>query len=191
MRRRAGCDPAAGTELAINVLRDCPPPAGAVVAGFWPLPGEIDLLPLLHELAARNVPLCLPVTPARGNPLTFRAWRPGEPLAPGRFGTMHPQGEDVTPTFILTPLLAFDANGNRLGYGAGYYDRTFAALPTAFRLGCAFAAQQFPHVPHSPQDVQLHAIATEAGVWNVKQGQGALPPGPPPRAKPLEPGPGR
>jgi 5-formyltetrahydrofolate cyclo-ligase len=171
LRRRAGCDPALGAQLAAHVLRDCAPAEGAIVAGFWPLQGEIDVLPLLRTLAGRAFRLCLPVTPARGNALTFRAWRPGDDLVLGRFGTMHPEGEALTPDFILTPLLAFDPAGNRLGYGAGYYDRTFAALPAAFRLGCAFAAQKFPHVPHTPHDIKLHAIATEAGVERVNASQ--------------------
>jgi 5-formyltetrahydrofolate cyclo-ligase len=75
----------------------------------------------------------------------------------------------MTPDFILVPLLAFDANGNRLGYGAGYYDRTFAALPNAFRLGCAFAAQEFGEIPVGPEDVMLHAVATEDGVKRFLQ----------------------
>ena len=70
----------------------------------------------------------------------------------------------MTPAFILVPLLAFDSQGNRLGYGAGYYDRTFATLPNAFRLGCAFAAQEFDEIPTGPNDAKLHAIATENGL---------------------------
>jgi len=62
------------------------------------------------------------------------------------------------------PLLGFDAAGNRLGYGAGYYDRTLADLPGAFRLGCAFAAQEFEKIPVGDADVKLHAVATEARI---------------------------
>ncbi len=171
LARRAALDPAVGADLARHVLRDCRPPPEAIVAGFWPLQGEINVLPLLQALALAGQALCLPVTPERGQPLTFRSWRPGDYLARGRFNTMHPEGEELVPDFILTPLLAFDAEGNRLGYGAGYYDRTFEALPAAFRLGCAFAAQQFPAIPHNPRDIPLHAIATEAAVLRFSAGQ--------------------
>ncbi len=164
MARRAAGDPAAGAALAAQVLRHCPPPPGAIIAGFWPLQGEIDTRPLMNALATAGWPICLPVTPKRGFPLTFRAWKPGDTLVPGRFNTKHPTGEEQKPDFILVPLLAFDAAGNRLGYGGGYYDRTFATLPTAYRLGCAFAAQQTNHVPNGPNDVKLHAIATESSV---------------------------
>jgi 5-formyltetrahydrofolate cyclo-ligase len=170
LERRARCNPAVGEKLAEHVLRDCPPPAGAIVAGFWPLDGEINIYPLLEALAAKGQLLCLPVTPKKGSPLIFHAWSPGGPLHPGRFGTMQPsQNAEMAPDFILTPLLAFDRFGNRLGYGGGYYDRSFAAYPDAFRLGCAFAAQACAHVPTDEHDVKLHAVATELSVVRSKQ----------------------
>ncbi|MGC8526945.1 5-formyltetrahydrofolate cyclo-ligase [Acidiphilium sp.] len=162
--RRDGLDPALGARLAAVVLEQCPPPAGAVVSGFWPIGAEIDIRPLLAELEARGHAIGLPVTPRRGLPLTFRRWRRGAALVPGRFGTSHPEGEEVVPDFVLVPLLAFDRRGNRLGYGAGYYDRTLAGLPDAFRLGCAYASQEVDEVPVGPQDARLHAVATERGV---------------------------
>jgi 5-formyltetrahydrofolate cyclo-ligase len=162
--RRAECDPALGAQLATHFLHDCLPPPGATVAGFWPLADEIDIRPLLQALAARGHNLALPETPPRGQALIFRRFVTGEPLRPGRFGTMHPAGAIVTPDIVLVPLLAFDAMGNRLGYGGGYYDRTFTAYPAASRIGCAFAAQEMREVPTEPHDVTLDAIATERGV---------------------------
>jgi 5-formyltetrahydrofolate cyclo-ligase len=135
-----------------------------VVAGFWPIRDEINILPLLHGLAERGYTLCLPETPAYGAALTFRKWQPGAELLPGRFGTAHPAGDVVRPDFLLVPLLAFDAQGNRLGYGGGHYDRTLAQLPGAFRLGCAYAAQEISAVPVEANDLKLHAVATELGV---------------------------
>jgi 5-formyltetrahydrofolate cyclo-ligase len=161
---RAACDPAVGALLCSHVLRDAPPADGAVVAGFWPLAGEIDIRPLLLALAGRGHPVLLPFTPKRGLPLTFRRWWPGDAMPAGRFGTPVPLGEAMTPTMILVPLLAFDRHGHRLGYGAGYYDRTLAALPGARTLGCGFAAQELDSVPVGPQDVRLAAIATERGI---------------------------
>lgn len=164
MARRAACDPAWGAQLTTHVMVAGLIPAGAVVAGFWPLPGEIDIRPLLNALAAAGHRLALPETPKRGLPLLFRAWAPGAPLVAGKFGTSHPQGEIITPDIVLVPLLAFDDQGHRLGYGAGYYDRSLAALPQAYRLGCAFAAQEFDDVPVGPDDQTLHAVASETGI---------------------------
>jgi 5-formyltetrahydrofolate cyclo-ligase len=161
---RAACDPGCGATLAEHVLREVPPPIGAVVSGFWPMGQEIDIRPLLHALHERGHPIVLPETPKRGNPLIFRLWRPGGVLVPERFGTMRPTGEVLLPDFLLVPLLAFDRRGNRLGYGAGYYDRTLADLPSRFRLGVAYATQELDDVPSGPYDARLDAVATERGV---------------------------
>jgi 5-formyltetrahydrofolate cyclo-ligase len=163
--RRHGLDATvAGQALTNHVLHDCPPPPGAVVSGFWPLDEEIDIRPLLQALYDRGNTIALPVTPKRGQALTFRGWRPGDVMVPERFGTLRPIGDVLVPDMLLIPLLAFDATGGRLGYGGGFYDRTLAQLPGRFRLGCAFAAQQVDAVPNGPYDVRLDAVATENGI---------------------------
>jgi 5-formyltetrahydrofolate cyclo-ligase len=162
---RQGLDAAAaGHALADHVLRECPPPAGAVVAGFWPLGEEIDIRSLLYALRERGNAVALPITPRRGEALSFRGWQPGDALVPERFGTMRPIGDVLIPDMLLIPLLAFDVRGGRLGYGGGFYDRTLAQLPGRFRLGCAFAAQKVDAVPFGPYDIRLDAIATENGI---------------------------
>ncbi|HQT63389.1 MAG: 5-formyltetrahydrofolate cyclo-ligase [Acidocella sp. 20-57-95] len=164
LARRALCNPALGEAMAANILAYCPPASSAIVAAFISLPGEISTAPILAALHEKNFDICLPVTPRRGEPLTFRQWRPGDVMVAGRMGTQHTEGAEMVPDFILVPLLAFDRFGNRLGYGAGYYDRTLTQLPNAYRLGCAFAAQELDDVPAGPNDVRLHAIATEREV---------------------------
>ncbi|MDW8313912.1 MAG: 5-formyltetrahydrofolate cyclo-ligase [Rhodovarius sp.] len=155
-----------GEALARHLLAALPPPPGATVAGFWPIRDEIDTRPLLHALARRGHAILLPVTPPRGQPLSFRQWRPGAVLERGRFGTLHPVDASPAPPpeWLLVPLLAFDAQGGRLGYGAGYYDRTLALLPGAVAVGLAYAGQQVPEVPVGPGDKRLAAVATEKGV---------------------------
>ncbi|HWX48677.1 MAG TPA: 5-formyltetrahydrofolate cyclo-ligase [Roseomonas sp.] len=165
----------AAEALAEVVLAACPPPQGAVVAGFWPMGQEIDIRPLMRRLEAAGHTLALPVTPPRGRPLAFHRWRFGAALAPGRFGTSIPAGspaggEVVVPDFLLVPLLAFDRTGMRLGYGGGYYDRTLAGLPGARAIGVAYASQEVPAVPVGAHDQPLAGIATEAGFISIERG---------------------
>lgn len=162
LEARAECDPSVGAELVRLILPLVP--SGAIIGGFWPLPGEIDIRPVLQALHDSGHRLGLPVTPPRGQALRFHLWQPGAPLHPGRFGTLVPDSPMVTPTLLLVPLLAFDRTGRRLGYGGGYYDRTIAALPGAATIGCAFARQEVPAVPYGPTDLPLGAIATECGL---------------------------
>ncbi len=172
LARRAAADRTGAAErLAAVVLHSGLLPApGTVIAGFWPMGTEIDIRPLMQALEGRGHALALPVTPKRGNPLRFRAWRFGAPLATGPIGTRQPPPEapEVVPDLLLVPLLAFDRAGRRLGYGGGYYDRTLAALPGAARIGCAFATQQVPEVPAGPDDVCLPCIATEQGMIHTE-----------------------
>lgn len=135
-----------------------------MVSGFWPMPGELDIRPVLHALHARGSRVMLPETPPRGNALIFRRWTPESAMIRERFGTYRPDGEVGTPDVLLVPLLAFDRKGNRLGYGGGYYDRTLAALPGARAIGCAFAALELDEVPVGEYDAPLQAVATELGV---------------------------
>jgi 5-formyltetrahydrofolate cyclo-ligase len=161
--REAIAAPAAGAALVQNLLRHLPK-APMRIAGFWPMGAEIDTRPALHALHAAGHHILLPVTPPRGQVLTFRAWAPGCAMAPGRFSTQHPaDGAEAAPEWLLVPLLAFDGRGHRLGYGGGYYDRTLAGLPGAWAVGVAYAAQQVPRVPTGPRDMALHAMATEEG----------------------------
>jgi 5-formyltetrahydrofolate cyclo-ligase len=165
---REAWDPGCGQALTAHVLREVPPPPRAVVSGFWPIGHEIDIRPLLVALHERGHPVVLPQTPKRGNPLIFRLWRPGDSLIAERFGTVRPDGAVQTPGFLLVPLLAFDRRGYRVGYGAGYYDRTLAALPGRYRLGVAYAGQELDEVPAGPYDQRLDAVATEHGVIYCK-----------------------
>jgi 5-formyltetrahydrofolate cyclo-ligase len=81
----------------------------------------------------------------------------------------HQGAEALTPGVLLVPLLVFDRRGHRLGYGAGFYDRTLALLPGATAIGVAHAAQELDEVPAGPEDARLDAIATEAGLIRVER----------------------
>ena len=162
--RRLGHDLAQGQLIIDRLLQELPPEPGEVVGGVWPLPGEIDLRPLLEILHRQGHRIALPFTTPRGQPLSFREWTPASVLLPGRFGTMHTAGAELDPDYVLVPLLAFDRAGHRLGYGAGHYDRTLARLPAAFAVGYGFADQEVPLMRAEPTDHPLDAIVTEREV---------------------------
>jgi 5-formyltetrahydrofolate cyclo-ligase len=136
---------------------------------FWPLADEIDTLPLLHVLHWLGAEPLLPRMQGRGQPLLFHGWQPDLTLVEGPFRVREPPPglPAVLPDIVLAPLLAFDARGNRLGYGAGFYDRTFAAIMAAgghaIRCGFCFAAQEVDDVPAGPDDIPLQQVVTETG----------------------------
>ncbi len=141
-------------------------PGDAVVAGYWPMRGEIDVRPLLGGLAERGHVTALPVVVAPKTPLVFRRWAPGDALAEGAFGTRHPSEDapEVRPHCLLVPLLAFDRHGGRLGYGGGFYDRTIADLRRqggVVTVGVAYAGQEVDAVPSEPHDQPLDWVVTE------------------------------
>ena len=174
VRRRAfeqGASAAAGAVAALApVLAErMAQAAGAVVAAYWPMGDEIDPRPLMAALAARGCRLALPVVATRGTPLQFRAYAEGDVLGPGLHGTVHPAAHApaVVPALLLVPLLAFDRQCYRLGYGGGYYDRTLEVLRNNAQVkavGLAFAAQEVTAVPRDGHDQRLDAIATENGL---------------------------
>jgi 5-formyltetrahydrofolate cyclo-ligase len=139
---------------------------GEVVAAYWPIRDELDCRPVLTRLVDSGQPVCLPVVIGDGEALELRLWAEGEPLYPSGFGTLAPpEGAPVVePDVILVPLLGFDRQGTRLGYGGGYYDRTLTILSKRPRLvGYAFAGQEIEHIPYEPHDIPLDAVVTEAG----------------------------
>ena len=158
---------AAAQSLLKIFLRERPVEAPCVISGFWPIKDEIDIRPLMTELFNQGCQLALPVVPGRGQPLRFRAWRPGEPLEKGVFGTLQPPAEGeapVEPDSLIVPLLACDLEGWRLGYGGGFYDRTLAGLRarrSVTAIGVAFDGQCVANVPHGPDDRRLDWLLTE------------------------------
>ncbi|MBY6261432.1 5-formyltetrahydrofolate cyclo-ligase [Azospirillum sp. 412522] len=148
-------------------------PRGAA-GGYWPLGSELDARPALLHLKLLGHPVGLPVSGPRGTALIFRAWDPQAPMAAGRYGIQEPaEGHAVLrPSVLLVPLLAFDRSGHRLGYGAGYYDRTLDGLRAggaAIAVGVAFAVQEMPTVPVDGHDERLDWIVTERETLRIRK----------------------
>lgn len=161
-KRLAGLDAGAAERAAGQA---CALPPGPIVAVYRAIGSELDVEALSRALIAAGRELCLPVVTERDAPMIFRRWSPGDPLELDEAGVPapFPLAGIVEPDLILTPLLAFDGEGGRLGQGGGYYDRTFAARPGALRIGFAYAGQEVEPLPVEPHDVRLHGVLTETG----------------------------
>lgn len=142
---------------------------GLTVTTYIALGSEADPTQLAAAAAAHGCRLALPRITDRSSPMRFLAWSMDDELVTGPLGLRQPgpDAEEVTPDIIFTPLLGFDARLDRLGQGAGFYDRAFARYPDAWRVGIAWSVQQVPAVPTDIWDVPLHAVVTEEGMlWH-------------------------
>lgn len=152
-------------EAAERVAAHAGLPSGKLVAVYRAMGSELDPEALARALIIEHRQLCLPVVIERDAPMIFRRWTLGDPLEIDAAGCPAPLplAEVCDPDLIITPLLAFDAAGGRLGQGGGYYDRTFAARPTVTRIGLGYAGQQRADLPTASHDIRLHGVLTEAG----------------------------
>lgn len=154
----------AGAMLAARGLPVAPEPG--IVSGFIPYMSEITTVPLMNALRRQGWQTCLPVVIAPDQPLVFRSWAPGEPLVPGVWDIPVPSesAPEVLPDVLLVPMLAFDREGHRLGYGGGFYDRTLdklRKLKKVVAIGVAYQAQMVDQVPRGEFDAPLDFIMTE------------------------------
>ena len=147
---------------------------GSIVAGFSPMRSEINPVPLMRKLAGAGARLALPVVQGRGKPLIMRAWHFGAPLKSGQWGIREPTADaaEVAPDILIVPLAAFDRQGHRIGYGAGYYDMTIHALRAkkkVIAVGIAYAAQEIEQVPATERDARLDLVLTEREVIDFRK----------------------
>lgn len=147
---------------------------GTVISGYLPIRSEPDLRPLMAQLAQRGARLCLPVLLDRQT-IVFREFVRGAELVSTGFGTSGPgpEAQVLDPDIMMMPLSAFDAAGNRLGYGAGHYDRAISRLRSKGRspqlIGTAFSLQEVDALPAEAHDVPLSMILTERGLRSFSQ----------------------
>ncbi|MEL6172098.1 MAG: 5-formyltetrahydrofolate cyclo-ligase [Pseudomonadota bacterium] len=140
---------------------------GVPMAGYMPIRTEINPLPAMEEASAHG-PVGVPVILGEGQPLKFSRWEPGCVMKDGPFGAMIPQIDDFfEPEIIIVPLVAFDRQGGRLGYGGGFYDRTLELLRSrraTMAIGFAYSAQEAEGLPLEATDQPLDMLVTEMGV---------------------------
>ena len=140
--------------------------AGRVVSVYWPFRGEPDLRGFMQQVVVHGGSCALPVVVEKGQPLAFRSWAEGEPLARGVWNIPIPaEGALVVPDVAIAPVVGFDPKCYRLGYGGGFFDRTLAALTPRPRVfGVGYELQALASIHPLAHDIAMQAIITEAGV---------------------------
>jgi 5-formyltetrahydrofolate cyclo-ligase len=148
--------------IAAELDRIIPADAAAIVSVYWPIRAEPDLREWMRARAGAGTRIALPVAVAHGQPLGFREWWPGAPLTRGLWQIPHPAtGAEVVPTVMLAPLVGFDAQGYRLGYGGGFFDRTLAAHhPRPLVIGVGYPGAAIPTIFPQPHDIPMSRIVT-------------------------------
>lgn len=131
-----------------------------------PVRGEFDVRPLASLLLERGWQTAMPVVEAADAPMDFRRWTPSTAMSVDRYGIPIPAaGPGIAPDIVLLPLLAFDTQGFRLGYGGGYFDRTLALLvPRPLAIGVGFELARVTDIRPQVHDLPLDAVITEAGI---------------------------
>jgi 5,10-methenyltetrahydrofolate synthetase len=134
---------------------------------YWPFQGEFDPRHAMRHFRDRGATAALPEVVQRAAPMQFRSWWPGVHMARGVYDIPVPVGTAlVVPQALLIPPVGFDAQGFRLGYGGGFYDRTLASLPPRpLTIGVAFELARVDSIRPQPFDLAMDYVVTERGIF--------------------------
>ena len=147
-----------------GILDSLPP---QTLSAYWPFKAEVDLRPLMERLQLEGWVTALPSVVSRRSPLEFLQWTPGMEMDLGPYDIPVPRNRKIVrPNIVIAPLVAFDRNNYRLGYGSGFFDITLAALqPPPLTIGVGFELSSLETIHPLPTDIPLNLVVTEAGVW--------------------------
>jgi 5,10-methenyltetrahydrofolate synthetase len=139
--------------------------AAPTVSVYWPIRGEPDLRNWMHALAHSGVCVALPVALALAQPLVFREWRPGARMARGLWNIPHPaDGKLIVPNIVIAPVIGYDLQGYRLGYGGGFFDRTLAQMtPKPLTVGVGYPDAELRTIFPQPHDIPMDWVVTGSG----------------------------
>lgn len=135
------------------------------IYAYYPLGNEVDICPVIEEAWKLEKRVAFPKV--FGDEMFFFEIKDFHQLSEGSFGVMEPEEScpvDWEKPLVLTPGVAFDRNGNRMGYGKGYYDRYFGARPAAFMIGVAYEWQVAEKIPAGAYDRAMDGMVTEKGI---------------------------
>lgn len=148
--------------------------AKGVVAFCWPIRNEYDARHLMRRLRGQGASTALPVVLAPKTPLVFREWHPGVEMELGKLGIPYPKaGVELVPDTVLLPMIGFDSEGYRLGYGGGFFDRTLESLRDSKPLviGVNFELGAIATIRPQPWDMPMDYVVTERGVYRRDGGK--------------------
>ena len=155
--------------LIFNLIRKHFPNKKIIIGGYYPSNYEVNILNFLEEASKKKFKIALPVVQS-STLMRFRSWKIKEPLYVSQFGILEPMNrkKEIIPDLIIVPLVAFDDQLNRIGYGKGYYDRSLRKIKkikknTVF-LGIAYNFQKYKKIPINKYDFKLDYIFTEQGI---------------------------
>jgi 5,10-methenyltetrahydrofolate synthetase len=153
----------ASGRIAANAMRAIGKLGGRIVSLYWPFRGEPDLRDWMLEIIDHGGRIALPVVIEKGKPLEFRLWSPGEPLERGVWNILVPsRGTAVLPHVVIAPVVGYDEENYRLGYGGGFFDRTLAAAPKKpLVIGVGYAASRIRTIYPQPHDIKMDVIVTD------------------------------
>ena len=143
------------------------------VSIFQPYNNEINKDKLIKFLISKKVIICLPCIDEVSNEMIFREWNGSDDLIKGKYGILEPAQNNkiISPSILFIPLLAFDENGNRLGYGGGYYDKYIESNDSKqnqlLKIGVGYSFQKIYEVPNNIKDKKLNWILTEKYLYKV------------------------
>ncbi len=145
-----------------------------VIAAYHPIGTELHTEFLLKSLWYKGIRCALPRVGDAAGPLTFHLYQQGDRLEDSAFGVAEPLASAAVmdPDVIIVPLLGFDKDGFRLGYGGGFYDRTLSGLRRRKRIvaiGYGFAGQEVAEIPREDHDEPLDAIVTDQGAFRLER----------------------
>ena len=154
------------SRIDTHIERTFPDLVHGVLAFCWPYKNEYDVRHLAAALRRRGARTAMPVVVAPKTPLIFREWHPGVKLAEGPLGIPYPEASpEVHPVHVLLPMLGWDAEGYRLGYGSGFFDRTLAAMKKRPRvIGVSYESAYLKTIYPQPYDIPVDFVVTERGV---------------------------
>jgi 5,10-methenyltetrahydrofolate synthetase len=142
---------------------------GTVIGFCWPFKGEIDARFAVRRWREQGAIAALPEVVDKKGPLQFREWWPGAPMRPGVYDIPVPDGtRALAPDIAIVPMNGFDAQGYRLGYGGGYFDRTIAALERrVLAVGVTYEALRLPTIYPQVHDIPMDFVVTEGGIYRA------------------------